>query len=113
MAAVVMKNDLENAEFNMWGPPDMSVLEAGRRPPVPMPGDLFEPAWGLLNEIAEGTCSPVDYPALGFLAACASLIGAKRRVRPYPTSSWSEPCILWCGVVGDPSSRKSPALDAV
>jgi putative DNA primase/helicase len=63
--------------------------------------------------IAEGTCTPVDYPALGFLSACASLVGGKRKVRPYATAAWSEPCILWVGVVGDPSSRKSPALDAI
>lgn len=96
-----------------WSQPDMTVLSAGRRPPVPMPKDLFGPAWPLLEAIADGTASPVDYAAMGFLAACASLIGGKRRVRPYPTSLWSEPAILWCGVVGDPSSRKSPALDMV
>ena len=50
---------------------------------------------------------------MAIITACASLIGGKRRVKPYATSAWSEPCILWCGVVGDPSSRKSPALDTV
>lgn len=101
------------AEQTIWTLPDMSVLNAGRRAPVPMPGDLFGPAWGLLGDIAEGTCTPVDYPAIGFLSACASLIGGKRKVRPYTTATWSEPCILWVGAVGDPSTRKSPALDAV
>jgi hypothetical protein len=63
--------------------------------------------------IAEGTATPVDYPAIGYITACASLIGGKRRVRPYQSSNWAEPCIIWAGVVGDPSSRKSPALDTV
>lgn len=98
---------------NLWSVPDMSVLNAGRRSPVPMPSDLLGPAWPLLSAIAEGTCTPVDYPALGFLSACASLIGGKRKVRPYSTAAWAEPCILWVGVVGDPSSRKSPALEAI
>jgi hypothetical protein len=78
-----------------------------------MPAELFGSAWPLLSAIAEGTASPVDYAAIGYVAAAASLIGGKRRVRPYESSAWSEPCILWCGAVGDPSTRKSPSLDAV
>ena len=114
MTAATMKDAFEGAEvINLWPAPDMSVINAGRRPAVPMPGELFGPAWPLIRAIAEGTATPPDYPGLGFITACASLIGGKRRIRPYQTSAWSEPCILWCGVVGDPSSRKSPALDAV
>jgi hypothetical protein len=78
-----------------------------------MPSEMFGQAWPLLRAIAEGTSTPVDYAALSFIAACASLIGGKRKVRPYLTSHWAEPCILWIGAVGDPSSRKSPALDAI
>lgn len=105
---------IDDAEvIRIWPAPDWSVLNAGRRDPVSMPGELLGPAWPLMQSIAEGTATPVDYPAIGYLIACASLIGGKRRVRPYQTSHWSEPCILWAGVVGDPSSRKSPALDAI
>lgn len=98
---------------SIWQMPDMSVVNSGRRPPVPMSSDIFGPAWGFLSAVSEGTCAPVDYPAIAFLSACASLIGGKRKVKPYDTSAWAEPCILWVGVVGDPSSRKSPALDAI
>jgi putative DNA primase/helicase len=108
-----LRNLAEVAPASIWPVPDMTVLNAGRRAPVPMPSDLFGPAWGLMRDISAGTGAPVDYPALGFLSACASLIGGKRRVRPYSTAAWSEPCILWVGAVGDPSSKKSPALDAV
>lgn len=109
-----MKARLDEAEvIKIWSTPDWSILNAGRRDPVAMPSELLGPAWPLLQSIAKGTATPVDYPALGYLVACASLIGGKRRVRPYTTSHWSEPCILWAGVVGDPSSRKSPALDAI
>mgnify|MGYP001281818432 CR=1 FL=1 len=114
MTAATIKHAFDKAKtFNTWALPDMSVLSAGRRAPVPLPTDLVGPAWQVLVDIAEGTCTPVDYPALAFLTSCASLIGGKRKIRPYATSSWAEPCILWCGVVGDPSARKSPALDAV
>ncbi len=96
-----------------WPEPDMSVLNAGRLPPPPMPGGLFGRSWSLLADIAAGTSTPIDYPAMAFLAACASLIGSKRRIRPFPGSDWSEPGILWCAIVGDPSSRKSPPLEVI
>lgn len=96
-----------------WPAPDLSILQASRRPAVPMPTGLFGPALPLLEAIAQGTATPLDYPAAAFLATCASLIGGKRRVRPYATSNWAEPPILWIGIVGDPSSRKSPPIDEV
>lgn len=114
MTAATLKQRLDGAEtISIFSIPDMTVLNAGRRPPVVMPGDMFGPAWPLLTAIAEGTSTSVDYPGIGFIAAVASLIGGKRRVRPYESSNWMEPCILWCGAVGDASSRKSPALDQV
>lgn len=112
-----------NAQFNarfdgaevvsVFGSPDMSILTAGRRPAVPMPSEVFGPAWGLLNDFALDAGCPVDYPAIGFLTAAASLIGGKRMAKPYESSNWLEPCILWAGAVGDPSSGKSPGLDMV
>src|SRR5690606_31121386 len=113
MNAATLKERLDGADtISIWSLPGMAVLNAGRRDPVPMPPDLFGPAWPLLTAIAEGTASPPDYAAIGYIAAAASLIGGKRRVRPYQSSAWSEPCILWCGAVGDPSTRKSPSLEA-
>ncbi len=97
----------------VWPAPDMSVLAAGRRPPPTMPREMFGPVWPLIEDFAEGAGAPVDYVALGFLPAAASLIGGKRRVRPYAEADWAEPCILWAGLVGDPSANKSPALDRV
>ncbi|MBY6219018.1 DUF3987 domain-containing protein [Qipengyuania aquimaris] len=114
MTAAAMKSAFENAEtYTSWPAPDMSVLNEGRRDPVPMPADLFGPAWGLIEDLAEGAGTAPDYPAMAMLATVASLIGGKRKLRPYTTADWAVPCILWCAVVGDPSSRKSPALAAV
>lgn len=114
MTAATMKAAFDNAEpFTGWGPPDMTVFNEGRRDPVSMPSDIFGPAWGLIEGVAEGTGTAPDYPGMAMLATVASLIGGKRRLRPYVTADWSVPCILWCGVVGDPSSRKSPALAAI
>lgn len=96
-----------------WPLPDMSVLNAGRRPAPTMPSDIFGNTWPLICDLAEGAGSPADYVGLGFLGVCASLIGGKRKIRPYSEGTWAEPAILWCALVGDPSSNKSPAIDAV
>ena len=100
-----------------WPEPDWSILSASRRPAVSLPTEtlpaLFGAALPVLEAVAAGTSTALDYPACAYLACCASLIGGKRRVRPYSTSNWAEPPILWIGIVGDPSSRKSPALEAI
>ena len=96
-----------------WAAPDMSVLAGGRTTPPVMPPDIFGPLWPLVRDLAAGAGAPVDYVAVGILGTVASLVGAKRRVQPYATTpTWQEPCVLWVAPVGDPSSNKSPAIDA-
>jgi hypothetical protein len=96
-----------------WGIPDMSILAGGRTTPPVMPTEIFGSLWPLIRDLAAGAGSPVDYVAVGVLGVAASLIGAKRRVQPYTTTpTWQEPCVLWVAPVGDPSSNKSPAIDA-
>ena len=99
-------------DFNAWPAPDTSIL-TGRREPPPFPAELL-PAelWGLVVDLAEGASAPVDYVAATLLSASASLIGGTRRGAPFRGQKWTEPCILWTGLVGDPSSNKSPGLDA-
>jgi hypothetical protein len=92
--------------------PDMSVLASGRRSPPTLPEEMFGEAWPLICDLAEGAGSPRDYVALAFMSTAASLIGGKRRVRPFKTATWAEPCIVWTALVGDPSANKSPALSA-
>lgn len=92
--------------------PDMSILRQGRRMPPQFPVDVLGQEvgfWAL--EAAKSASAPVDYVAGSFIATCASLIGNARRVSP--GGDWVEPSILWIGLVGDPSSGKSPGTDAV
>lgn len=111
--AASIANRIENAPvFDIWRAPDMSVLAAGRRAPATMPVEMFGATWNLITDLAEGAGAPVDYVAISFITAAASLIGGKRKIRPFSTSNWSEPCIVWSACVGDPSSNKSPAIDS-
>ena len=92
----------------------MSVLTRGRTQPVPMSQALSGDLWLLVADLAEGTGSPVDYVGCSLLAVAASLIGSKRRVQPFESAPlWRDPPVLWVALVGDPSSNKSPAVDAV
>lgn len=115
MTAAKIKQAFEGAEvIDIWPAPDMSVLNAGRRRAVPMPGDLFGTLWPMVLDFAEGAGSAPDYPALSLLASAASLIGGKRKVQPYAdVPQWREPAILWVAGVGDPSSNKSSGLECV
>jgi len=53
-------------------------------------------------------CDP-SYIALPALGAAASVIGNARTI--CLKASWSEPCVLWVVIIGDPGSVKSPAID--
>lgn len=93
-----------------WPSPDLSVLRAGRSAAVAFPLATLGPIASLSADLASGAGAPVDYVAGGLLAVTASLIGGNRWVSPW--EGWREPCILWLALIGDPSSNKSPAIDA-
>ena len=95
MSAAALRERVAGAEpVTLWRAPDMSILTGGRTKPPVLPVEMFGTAWPLIRDLAEGAGAPADYVALSMLSVAASLIGGKRRVRPYPTSDWSEPAIL-------------------
>lgn len=112
MNATTAHSRIDGAEvISIWANPDRSVIDAGRRSPPVLPSESFGELWPVLCDLADAAGAPVDYVAIGALVAAASLIGGKRRVRPWSNSDWEEPAILWAALVGDPSANKSPALD--
>ena len=95
-----------------WPDPDMGVLRLHRREPPPLPLDVFGKMWRQwLEGAAEAACCPVDYVAAPLLASASGLIGNARWAQA--TEGWAEPPHLWCGVVGDSGSGKSPGADAL
>ncbi len=94
-----------------WPDPDLTILVAGRREPPELPLEVFGDFWaGWIAGHAENRSVPADYGAAGRLASSGALIGNARWVSPW--QGWSEPPVLWIGAVGNPSSGKSPGLDA-
>lgn len=98
-----------------WSEPDMSVL-APVRPPAPVMSDsdlaaVFGPWSEWLKSAAIAKGAPVDYVAMALLTTASAALGNSRWVSPW--AGWEEPPVLWAMAVGEPSSGKSPALDAV
>lgn len=113
MSATAFQQNYNDAEGAGWAALDMSILSAGRGAAAILPREMFGSAWQLVVDLAAGAGCPVDYSAMSFIACVTALVGAKRRVQPFASStSWREPCIIWTACVGDPSTNKSPGLEA-
>jgi len=112
IAAAAVSEATTPPAAEVWGEPDMSVLHNGRRAAPAFPLDTLGEAWGeWIIDAADAAAAPVDYVALPLLAGASALIGNARWVQAAP--GWSEPPHLWCGVVGDSGSSKSPGADCL
>lgn len=86
---------------------DLPPVEAMSMQMLPKPYQ----AW--LVDVAERMQCPLDYVAVGAIIVTASIIGAGCGVRPKQKDSWTVIPNLWGGIIGPPSSLKSPALKEV
>lgn len=98
-----------------WPEPDSSIIRP-ERPPAPVMSDhefdaVFGPWSDWLRDAAEVKGAPVDFVALALLSTASAIVGNTRWTVPW--EGWKEPPIIWGMLIGDPSSGKSPALDAI
>ncbi|MDZ4323296.1 MAG: toprim domain-containing protein, partial [Alphaproteobacteria bacterium] len=91
-------------------PTPISSIKNDLAPVVPLPPQLIpEPYQPWLVDIAERMQCPLDYVAVGSLIVTASLIGTGCSIKPKALDSWTVIPNLWGGVMGSPSTLKSPA----
>jgi Protein of unknown function (DUF3987)/CHC2 zinc finger len=64
-----------------------------------------------IEDISERMQCPPDFPAVGAMIACGSLIGRKIGIRPKRHDDWLVIPNLWGCVVGQPGLMKTPALE--
>lgn len=108
---VALEDAAASAPVDPWSAPDVALLGTGRRPAPPFPTVLLGSFWAAWAERRAASASaPVDYVSASLLAAVGATLANVRR--PKAGAAWSEPPLLWVGLVGNPSSGKSPALDA-
>ena len=64
-----------------------------------------------VTDLSERLQCPPDYLAVSILSAAGAVVGNKVGIFPYANDeSWEVYPALWGGIVGDPGSKKSPAL---
>jgi hypothetical protein len=104
--------DAAAAVDKAWPAPDLSMFSPQRDMAPSFPHELFGPFWSeWIAAAAESKGAPPDYVAGPLLSAAEALLANVRRASPWP--GWVEPPIIWTANVGNPSSGKSPALDAI
>lgn len=88
---------------------DAEVARHRLAPVPPFPVDAIpEPLQSAVVRGAEALGAPPDFVAAGFLASVSTLIGSRAQVELGPT--WRESGCLYLAAVGDPSTKKTPAL---
>lgn len=92
--------------------PDLTLLTstAGKAPAFPgeVIGDFW---WDWCSASARNANAPVDYTVGTLLATVGALLGNVRW--PDVEGVWEHPSVLWVGLVGNPSTAKSPGMRPV
>jgi hypothetical protein len=98
------------AELPEWV---VSLAENGSANKVdPFPCHIFpDPIADFILESAESLSCPIDLLAVPALAVLATAIGTSRLIEV--KSGWQEQAVIFAGVVAEPGSKKSPALQLV
>ncbi len=98
---------------SLW--PEVREIKADLPPVPPFDGTALLPPIlrdFVLDEADRMPCSP-DYIAAALIVALGSVIGARAALKPKRRDDWIVTPNLFGGVVGDPASKKTPAIGTV
>lgn len=70
-----------------------------------------EPFRAWVMDAADRMQAPPDYLTVPLIVVCGSLIGTSCAIRPKQQDDWTVIPNLWGGIIGPPSTLKSPALN--
>jgi len=105
--------DIERPQVDTW-PDPLEIKE--ELPPAPRFDSeaLLPPVLGdFVQDIAHGMPCPPDFVAATLLVSLGAVIGARCAIKPKQNSNWIVTSNLYGGVIGDPSTKKSPAIGEV
>jgi hypothetical protein len=95
-----------------WPDLDRTIITHQRMAAPRLPIELFgKKAHAWVVNSAESKGAPPDFVALPLLACIGAILANHRRAQPW--AGWTMPPIINVAIVGNPSSTKSPAIDAV
>ena len=100
-------------DLTAW--PDPRPLKSDLPPPPPFRGDLLLPDQlreFVFDEADRMPCPP-DFVAAALIVALGAVIGARCSIKPKRRDDWIVTPNLFGGVVGPPSTLKTPAINAV
>lgn len=109
MTIAQVQKSFHDARRLKWPEADLTYLALPSSTPA-LPPDMFAELWPLIVAMAADTSTPVDWTAHTLLVAAGSILSGRIRVRPLATANWEDAPVLWIGLVGNPSSRKTPAM---
>lgn len=102
----------EEARVYTFDDPDTSLLTTGFGDAPKFPAAVLGTFWQEWVETsARAANAPVDYTAGTLLATAGALLGNVRW--PNVEGAWEHPSVLWIGLVGNPSTAKSPGMRPV
>lgn len=112
-ADVVDNHGIETPSKPSW--PDPREIKADLPPAPPFEAAALLPktlADFVLDEADRMPCAP-DYIASALLVALGAVIGTSCAIKPKRRDDWIVTPNLYGGVVGDPSAKKTPAINTV
>lgn len=105
---------LNSLDTNADGWPRPEPLPKSALPVEPFTPELLPNAFrGFVIDAAERMQCPVDYTAVAIMVAAGSLLGRRCGIRPKRHDDWIVVPNLWGAVIGDPSVKKTPAMQPV
>lgn len=100
--------------FNKNDWPDPEPVKIEMLPVMELPPEIIpEPIRPWLEDISNRMQCPIDFVFAGAMVILGSVIGAGCGIRPKQKDDWLVIPNLWGGVIGPPSTLKTPALTEV
>jgi hypothetical protein len=102
--------DATTPDATSWENPNLEVLEDSRGNLPEFPTELLDPEWSdYIERAARGAGVTPAHVAVPLIGIISGVIGCSYRIKA--TRSWSEPCAIWCAVVGYSGTGKTPGID--
>ena len=102
----------QEAKEKAKGDPDMSILLGGNRRAPRLPLTILGKRMAeIVKKQAKSAATSEDFVFAAVLAGASAVIGNSLRVQIRP--GFQQTPILWCQMIGDPSTNKSPAARVV